>query len=104
MAWVHNLHAVDPQSHIGRDIAICLIFSTLAFVAVGVRFWIRVQTNRLPWADDFAALSSAVLGAAYTGIAVGRKSPLFSFSLFPLLSYLCWAWLEDTLMRGGKNI
>ncbi|KAH8431438.1 putative integral membrane protein (Pth11) [Aspergillus melleus] len=72
MAWVHNLHAVDPKSHIERDIAICLIFSTLAFVAVGVRFWIRLQMNRLPWADDFAALSSAVLGAAYTGIAVGQ--------------------------------
>ncbi|KAK1139767.1 hypothetical protein N8T08_011163, partial [Aspergillus melleus] len=72
MAWVHNLHAVDPQSHIDRDIAICLIFSTLASVAVGVRFWIRLQTNRLPWADDFAALSSAVLGAAYAGITVGQ--------------------------------
>ncbi|PLB49360.1 hypothetical protein P170DRAFT_182674 [Aspergillus steynii IBT 23096] len=72
MAWVHNLHAVDPDSRIDRDVAICLVFSVLAFAAVGLRFWIRLQTKRCAWADDFAALSSAVLGAAYTGIAVGQ--------------------------------
>lgn len=74
MAWVHNLHTVDPDSHIQRDIAVCVLFMGLSLVAVALRFWVRLQTNRCPWADDFAALSSAVLGAAYTGIAVGRET------------------------------
>lgn len=73
MAWVHNLHAVDPESRIERDIALCLVFATLAVAAVGLRFWIRLQTKRCAWADDFAALSSAILGAAYAGIAVARE-------------------------------
>jgi hypothetical protein len=74
MGWVHNLHEIDPNSDIPRVIAICLVFSILAFLAVCLRFYVRVRNNRFPWIDDYAALASALLTLAYAGIAVARES------------------------------
>ncbi|PYH93080.1 hypothetical protein BO71DRAFT_291755, partial [Aspergillus ellipticus CBS 707.79] len=70
MPWVHNLNTPDPNSHVPRVIGLCLGFSTLACLAVGLRLYVRMHTKRSTWVDDFAALSSAVFGLAYAGVAV----------------------------------
>lgn len=106
MGWVYNLKDPNAPTHAPRLIAICLVFSTAAFFAVGLRFYVRYFKKGALWWDDWAALSSAVgfsrrrtqllvwvwrtrhllgkqvLGAAYSGIAIARKLPLTHY--FPL--------------------
>ncbi|KAJ5512517.1 hypothetical protein N7463_002069 [Penicillium fimorum] len=72
MGWVYNLHETDPNSDIPRVIAICLVCSTLAFLAVCLRFYVRISNKRFPWIDDYAALVSLLLTLAYAGIAVAQ--------------------------------
>ncbi|KAJ5836645.1 hypothetical protein N7447_002671 [Penicillium robsamsonii] len=72
MGWVYNLHETDPNSDIPRVIAICLVCSTLAFLAVCLRFYVRISNKRFPWIDDYAALVSLLLTLAYVGIAVAQ--------------------------------
>lgn len=73
MGWVYNLHETDPNSDISRVIAVCLVFSILAFLAVCLRFYVRFRSSRFPWIDDYAALASSLLTLAYAGIAVARE-------------------------------
>ncbi|KAJ5355019.1 uncharacterized protein N7496_012231 [Penicillium cataractarum] len=70
MGWVYNLHGEDPHSEISRVIAICLVFSISALLAIILRFYVRLSTNRTPWVDDYAALASSIFALAYAGIAV----------------------------------
>ncbi|KAJ5454024.1 uncharacterized protein N7458_004980 [Penicillium daleae] len=70
MGWVYNLHRSDPNSEIPRVITICLVFSTSALLAICLRFYVRISTNRTPWVDDYAALASSIFAAAYAAIAV----------------------------------
>lgn len=72
MGWVRNLAHPDPHSHIARVIAICLVFSISAVIAVGLRLYIRLHTKRALWFDDYAVVCSAVLGIGYAGISVAR--------------------------------
>lgn len=73
MGWVYNLHGEDPHSEIPRVIAICLVFSISALLAIGLRFYVRLSTNRAPWVDDYAALASSIFALAYAGVAVVRE-------------------------------
>lgn len=73
MGWVYNLDTPDPNSQIPRVIALSLIFSILAFLAVCVRFYVRFQTRRTPWFDDYSALLSSLLTLAYASIMIARK-------------------------------
>ncbi|KGO68870.1 hypothetical protein PITC_078110 [Penicillium italicum] len=72
MGWVYNLHETDPKSEVSRVIAICLACSILAFLAVCLRFYVRLSSKRFPWIDDYAALASSLLTLAYAGIAVAQ--------------------------------
>ncbi|KAL4862389.1 hypothetical protein BDV12DRAFT_207287 [Aspergillus spectabilis] len=72
MGWVYNLQSPDPDHHIPRVIAICLVFSSAACVAVALRFHVRIWLKKSVWVDDFAALFSAVLGMAYAALAVAQ--------------------------------
>ncbi|KAL2003384.1 hypothetical protein VTN02DRAFT_4120 [Thermoascus thermophilus] len=72
MGWVYNLKDPNAPTHAPRLIAICLVFSTTAFLAVGLRFYVRYFQKGALWWDDWASLSSAVLGAAYSGIAIAQ--------------------------------
>ncbi|RDH37469.1 hypothetical protein BDQ94DRAFT_166661 [Aspergillus welwitschiae] len=72
MGWVYNLTVPDPHSHVSRVIAICLVFSITACLAVFLRLYIRIHTKRSAWLDDFAALWSALLAMTYAGIAVAQ--------------------------------
>lgn len=81
MGWVYNLTVPDPHSHVSRVIAICLVFSITACLAVFLRLYIRIHTKRSAWLDDFAALWSALLAMTYAGIAVAREIPYLLLSL-----------------------
>ncbi|KAL4804419.1 hypothetical protein BDV18DRAFT_162181 [Aspergillus unguis] len=72
MGWVHNLQHPTPQNDIVQVIAICLTCSILALVAVALRFHVRFYMNKSVWVDDYAALSSALLGIVYAGLAVAQ--------------------------------
>ncbi|GKZ25046.1 hypothetical protein AbraIFM66951_000504 [Aspergillus brasiliensis] len=72
MGWVYNLTVPDPHSHVSRVIAICLVFSIAACLAVFLRLYIRIHTKRSAWLDDFAALWSALLAMAYAAVAVAQ--------------------------------
>ncbi|RDK38987.1 integral membrane protein [Aspergillus phoenicis ATCC 13157] len=72
MGWVHNLAHPDAHNHVARVIAICLTFSISAVIALVLRLYIRLHSKRALWLDDYSAACSAVLGAAYAGIAVAR--------------------------------
>lgn len=74
MSWVHNLHENDPNNEIPRVIAISLVFSITAFLAVCLRFFVRLRTKRRPWYDDYAALIGSILTLVYASITVARKS------------------------------
>lgn len=74
MGWVYNLEQADPNSSIPEVIAICLAFSIFSFLAVCLRFYVRLRSKRQPWYDDYAALASSLLTLAYAGIAVARES------------------------------
>lgn len=76
MGWVYNLHETDPNSEIPRVIGICLACSITAFLAVCLRFYVRIRISRFPWIDDYAALAGSLLTLAYAGIAVARESIL----------------------------
>ena len=73
MGWVYNLHETDPNSEIPRVIGICLVCSIVAFLAVCLRFYVRIRISRFPWIDDYAALAGSLLTLAYAGIAVARE-------------------------------
>ncbi|EHA21360.1 hypothetical protein ASPNIDRAFT_124352, partial [Aspergillus niger ATCC 1015] len=72
MGWVHNLAHPDAHNHVARVIAICLTFSISAVIALVLRLYIRLHSKRALWLDDYSAACSAVLGAAYAGIAVAQ--------------------------------
>ena len=74
MAWVHNLHENDPDSKIPRVIAICVVFPTVAFLAVCLRMSVRMSTKRTPWVDDYAVLVSVLLTIVYAGLVIARQS------------------------------
>lgn len=71
--WVYNQSTPDPHSHTATVITISILFPALALIAIAFRFYVRLRLKRTPWFDDYAALSSAVLGAVYGAIAVARK-------------------------------
>ncbi|CAL5869257.1 uncharacterized protein PFLUO_LOCUS3485 [Penicillium psychrofluorescens] len=70
MAWVHNFHGHDPEDETALIIAINLLFPILALSAVFLRFYVRRYTNRSPWVDDYAALSSAILTITRAGVVI----------------------------------
>ncbi|KAJ5182546.1 hypothetical protein N7492_000162 [Penicillium capsulatum] len=72
MGWVHNLHESDPNSQIPRVIAISLVFSIVAFLAVCLRFYVRFHTRRVPWYDDYSALLGSLLTLAYASIMIAQ--------------------------------
>ncbi|KAJ5804205.1 uncharacterized protein N7518_000508 [Penicillium psychrosexuale] len=72
MGWVYNLHETDPNSEIPRVIGTCLACSITAFLAVCLRFYVRIRISRFPWIDDYAALAGSLLTLAYAGIAVAQ--------------------------------
>ncbi|KAE8358530.1 hypothetical protein BDV27DRAFT_150364 [Aspergillus caelatus] len=65
MGWVYNLEKPDPHSDFGQVIAICLVFTIAALLAVALRFYIRIHTKRSLWLDDYAALYSALMVTGY---------------------------------------
>lgn len=73
MAWVHNFHGHDPEDETALIIAINLLFPILALSAVFLRFYVRRYTNRSPWVDDYAALSSAILTITRAGVVIACK-------------------------------
>jgi RsiW-degrading membrane proteinase PrsW (M82 family) len=73
MTWVYNLHQADPDNKIGRVIAICVVFPTLALLAVCLRFYVRLTTKRSPWGDDYTVLASVLLTAVYGGLTIARE-------------------------------
>jgi hypothetical protein len=91
MSWVYNLENEDAPTTAPRLIAICLTFATVAFLAVLLRFYVRLRTRKGLWVDDYATLSSSVWDAlqetkgletdgyqileiGYAGLAVLRES------------------------------
>lgn len=70
MTWVYNLHSHDPGDETVLVIVVNLVFPILALLAVALRFYVRRFTNRSPWVDDYAALSSATLTLARAGIVI----------------------------------
>ncbi|KAJ6132301.1 hypothetical protein N7471_007516 [Penicillium samsonianum] len=72
MGWVYNLYETDPNSDIPRVIGVCLVCSILAFLAVCLRFYVRITNKRFPWIDDYAALAGSLLSLAYAGVAVAQ--------------------------------
>ncbi|CAG8899712.1 unnamed protein product [Penicillium egyptiacum] len=72
MGWVYNLHETDPNSDIPRVIGVCLVCSILAFLAVCLRFYVRISNKRSPWIDDYAVLAGSLLTLAYAGVAVAQ--------------------------------
>ncbi|KAF7591206.1 hypothetical protein BBP40_001865 [Aspergillus hancockii] len=72
MGWVYNLEKPDPHSEINQVIAISVVFPIAALLAVVLRFYIRIHTNRSVWLDDYAALYSAVMVSGYSGITIAQ--------------------------------
>ncbi|KAL4879309.1 hypothetical protein BJY04DRAFT_220165 [Aspergillus karnatakaensis] len=72
VGWVYNLDTPDPNNHIARVISVCVVFATAACAAVGLRFYVRIWAKKSVGLDDYAALSSALLGVAYAGLAVAQ--------------------------------
>ncbi|KAB8220660.1 hypothetical protein BDV33DRAFT_203301 [Aspergillus novoparasiticus] len=70
MGWVYNLEKPDPHSDFGQVIAICLVFTIAAFLAIVLRFYIRIHTKRSLWLDDYAALYSAIMVAGYCASSI----------------------------------
>ncbi|KAB8274994.1 hypothetical protein BDV30DRAFT_248024 [Aspergillus minisclerotigenes] len=70
MGWVYNLETPDPHSDFGQIIAICLVFTIAAFLAIVLRFYIRIHTKRSLWLDDYAALYSAIMVAGYCASSI----------------------------------
>lgn len=73
MGWVYNLEKPDPHSDFGQVIAICLVFTIAAFLAIILRFYIRIHTKRSLWLDDYAALYSAIMVAGYCASSILRE-------------------------------
>ncbi|KAE8331904.1 hypothetical protein BDV39DRAFT_200560 [Aspergillus sergii] len=70
MGWVYNLEKPDPHSDFGQVVAICLVFTIAAFLAIVLRFYIRIHTKRSLWLDDYAALYSAIMVAGYCASSI----------------------------------
>ncbi|KAE8400624.1 hypothetical protein BDV37DRAFT_274341 [Aspergillus pseudonomiae] len=70
MGWVYNLDKPDPQSEISQVIAVLLVFTIAALLAVALRFYIRIHTKRALWLDDYAALYSAIMTAGYCASSI----------------------------------
>ncbi|KAK6813122.1 hypothetical protein RU639_010781 [Aspergillus parasiticus] len=70
MGWVYNLEKPDPHSDFGQVIAICLVFTIAAFLAIVLRFYIRIHTKRSLWLDDYAALYSAIMVVGYCASSI----------------------------------
>lgn len=79
MPWVYNLKSPSssPDNQIDLVLGITLACSLAACAAVALRFYIRVRFKKAVWADDYAALLSALLGMGYAGLAVARMLPAF---------------------------
>lgn len=60
MSWVYNLDTPNAPTNAPRMIAIVSVFSIAALMAVLLRFYARVFTNRKPGIDDYTALVSVV--------------------------------------------
>lgn len=60
MGWVYNLEDQNAPTQAPRLIAICITFSTVALLAVVLRFYVRLRTKKGLWIDDYASLFSAV--------------------------------------------
>ncbi|KAF4245624.1 hypothetical protein CNMCM6805_003568 [Aspergillus fumigatiaffinis] len=73
MGWVYNLKTPDPHSQVPRVIAICLVFTIVAFLAVLLRLYVRVYTKRAGGVDDYAALFSSILALAYGAITIAQS-------------------------------
>ncbi|KAL2811444.1 hypothetical protein BJX63DRAFT_422415 [Aspergillus granulosus] len=71
LPWATTIRP-DPDNEIPWVIAIFLTFSIVACVAAALGFYVRMWVKKSVWVDDFAALSSALLGMAYAGLAVAR--------------------------------
>ncbi|KAJ5770174.1 uncharacterized protein N7511_002225 [Penicillium nucicola] len=72
MTWVHNLHESDPDTKIGRVIAICVVFPVLALLAICLRFYVRLSTKRPAWWDDYTILASVLLTVVYGGLTIAQ--------------------------------
>ncbi|KAJ5605173.1 hypothetical protein N7510_010327 [Penicillium lagena] len=70
MTWIHNFHGHDPGDETVLIIAIDCVFPIIALLAVFLRFYARRFTNRSPWVDDYAALSSAILILGRAGLII----------------------------------
>ncbi|GAB1200648.1 hypothetical protein APSETT444_010022 [Aspergillus pseudonomiae] len=70
MGWVYNLDKPDPHSEIAQVIAVLLVFTIAALLAVALRFYIRIHTKRALWLDDYAALYSAIMTAGYCASSI----------------------------------
>ncbi|KAE8379333.1 hypothetical protein BDV26DRAFT_169359 [Aspergillus bertholletiae] len=72
MGWVHNLEKPDPHSEVSQVIAVSLVFTIIALLAVALRFYIRIHTKRPLWLDDYAALYSAVMVTGYCASTIAQ--------------------------------
>lgn len=54
VGWVYNLDNPNATTSAPRLVAVALVFSTLATLAVALRFWIRTKSVAGIGADDFA--------------------------------------------------
>lgn len=78
MGWVYNLDKPDPHSEISQVIAVLLVFTIAALLAVALRFYIRIHTKRALWLDDYAALYSAIMTAGYCASSILREWPFMA--------------------------
>ena len=109
MPWVYNLERHDPNSHIPRVIGVSLAFSITAFLAVCLRFYIRLRGDRKPWVDDYAAAFTAMLAVGYAGIAIaGAGVPFSSLGIFiyatPVVLLSCMSVLTRNRNKMGPRI
>ncbi|KAJ5806838.1 hypothetical protein N7474_010430, partial [Penicillium riverlandense] len=73
MPWIYNFHGHDQGDETVLIIVINLLFPILAVFAVILRFYVRYFTNRSPWVDDYAALSSALLTLGRAGLVIAAR-------------------------------
>ncbi|KAJ9602386.1 hypothetical protein H2200_013241 [Cladophialophora chaetospira] len=111
MGWVHNLHDPNAVTRAPRLIAICAVFSGFALLAIVLRFYVRLRSKRNPWYDDYATLFSAILGAAYSGVAVAqtRWGQGLESEYFPLENAIPFSKVtgperEEMLLDANNNL
>ena len=72
--WVLNIDdrpELEDQSNWRMILAICVVFSFVSTLIVGMRLWIRFAARGLAW-DDLMAFLAMIFAVVYAALCIAR--------------------------------